>query len=171
MRTYGCVLVMAAVWLCSAAAVADTVQIAVYKIIPNSNTSKIKLGTITARDTQYGLLLTPDLNTLPPGIHGMHIHEFASCARGGLAAGDHLDPQKTGKHLGPYNDQGHLGDLPALTVTADGEAHQPVLAPKLKVMDLTGHSIIIHAGGDNYSDTPPMGGGGARIACGVIPAQ
>ncbi|SSP59941.1 Cu/Zn superoxide dismutase [Acinetobacter baumannii] len=28
---------------------------------------------------------------------------------------------------------------------------------------------MIHAGGDNYSDSPlPLGGGGARIACGVI---
>ena len=27
----------------------------------------------------------------------------------------------------------------------------------------------VHAGGDNYSDQPaPLGGGGARIACGVI---
>jgi Cu-Zn family superoxide dismutase len=28
---------------------------------------------------------------------------------------------------------------------------------------------MIHAGGDNYSDEPePLGGGGARIACGVV---
>jgi Cu-Zn family superoxide dismutase len=28
---------------------------------------------------------------------------------------------------------------------------------------------MIHEGGDNYSDEPaPLGGGGARIACGVI---
>jgi Cu-Zn family superoxide dismutase len=28
---------------------------------------------------------------------------------------------------------------------------------------------MVHTGGDNYSDTPaPLGGGGARIACGVI---
>ena len=168
MRAVKWVLAVAVAWWWTAA-LAATVQITVYKIIPNSDTSHVKLGTITARDTQYGLLLTPDLNTLPPGIHGMHIHENASCAKGGLAAGGHLDPQETGKHLGPYNDQGHLGDLPALTVTADGEAHQPVLAPRLKVVDLKGHSIIIHAGGDNYSDTPPMGGGSARIACGVIP--
>jgi Cu-Zn family superoxide dismutase len=27
----------------------------------------------------------------------------------------------------------------------------------------------IHAGGDNYSDQPkPLGGGGARIACGTL---
>jgi Cu-Zn family superoxide dismutase len=29
---------------------------------------------------------------------------------------------------------------------------------------------MIHAGGDNYSDEPaPLGGGGARVACGVVP--
>jgi Cu-Zn family superoxide dismutase len=41
-----------------------------------------------------------------------------------------------------------------------------VVAPHLKVDDLQGHSIMIHMGGDNYSDQPaPLGGGGARIAC------
>jgi len=86
----------------------------------------------------------------------------------GMAAGGHLDPAKTGKHLGPYGD-GHLGDLPPLVVDADGTAMLPVLAPRLKVKDLKGRSIMIHAGGDNYSDQPkPLGGGGARVACGVI---
>jgi Cu-Zn family superoxide dismutase len=28
---------------------------------------------------------------------------------------------------------------------------------------------VIHGGGDNYSDSPqPLGGGGARVACGVV---
>lgn len=151
------------------AAVADTTQVTVYKIIPNSKVSTVKLGTITATDTQYGLLLTPHLHTLPPGIHGLHIHENPSCARDGMAASGHLDPQHTGKHLGPYTDQGHLGDLPALIVTDNSNAALPVLAPRLKVADIKGRSVMIHAGGDNYSDTPPMGGGGARIACGIIP--
>jgi hypothetical protein len=31
---------------------------------------------------------------------------------------------------------------------------------------------MIHEGGDNYADAPkPLGGGGARIACGVIPGK
>ena len=39
-----------------------------------------------------------------------------------------------------------------------------------KLSDLSGRSLMIHAAGDNYSDDPkPLGGGGARIACGVIP--
>ena len=38
------------------------------------------------------------------------------------------------------------------------------------VKDFLGRSIMIHEGGDSYSDKPaPLGGGGARIACGVIP--
>lgn len=30
-------------------------------------------------------------------------------------------------------------------------------------------TVMVHAGGDNFSDEPvPLGGGGARLACGVI---
>ena len=43
------------------------------------------------------------------------------------------------------------------------------VAPHLTVADVKGHSIMIHTGGDNYSDQPaPLGGGGARIVCGVV---
>ena len=63
-----------------------------------------------------------------------------------------------------------LGDLPALTVLHDGTATNPVLAPRIKRLDeVRGRSIMIHVGGDNHSDYPaPLGGGGARMACGVI---
>jgi Cu-Zn family superoxide dismutase len=85
-----------------------------------------------------------------------------------ITAGGHLDPAKTGKHEGPMG-HGHSGDLPALNVGADGKATQPVTAPHLKVADLHGHALMIHAGADNYSDQPkPLGGGGARVACGVV---
>lgn len=135
-----------------------------------STTQKDKeLGTITAADTPKGLLLTPNLSELPPGPHGFHVHQNPSCGDQGMAAGGHLDPEHTGKHLGPYNMHGHLGDLPALVVDKEGRATVPVLAPRLKLADIQGHSLMIHAGGDNYSDTPkPLGGGGARIACGVV---
>ena len=56
-----------------------------------------------------------------------------------------------------------------MTVAADGTAKKAVVASKLAVADLKGKSLMIHAGGDNYSDQPaPLGGGGARVACGVI---
>jgi Cu-Zn family superoxide dismutase len=135
-----------------------------------------EIGTIKVQDTAYGALFTPSLRGLPPGLHGFHVHEHAHCGpaekdgkmAAGMAAGGHYDPGKTGKHLGPYGD-GHVGDLPPLVVEADGSATLPVLAPRLKVKDLKERSLMIHAGGDNYSDQPkPLGGGGARIACGVV---
>lgn len=127
------------------------------------------LGSVTAQDTKYGLLLIPNLTGLTPGLHGFHIHVNPSCDDNGMAAGGHLDPNNTGKHLGPYNDTGHLGDLPALYVDKNGKATLPVLAPRLKVSDIEGHALMIHAGADNYSDTPEkLGGGAGRMVCGLI---
>jgi superoxide dismutase, Cu-Zn family len=135
------------------------------------------LGTVTFTDSKWGLLVTPDLSGLSAGVHGFHIHAKPACGpaenegkmAAGFAAGGHLDPAQSKKHLGPYEPDGHLGDLPPLIVAADGKATLPVLAPRLSVKDVTNHSIMIHEGGDNYSDQPkPLGGGGARIACGVI---
>jgi superoxide dismutase, Cu-Zn family len=134
-------------------------------------------GTVTVTESKYGLVFSPELKGLPAGLHGFHVHENGSCMPAdkdgkpvpALAAGGHYDPAKTGKHGFPWGD-GHLGDLPALYVNADGVADQPVLAPRLKLSDLPGHSLMVHAGGDNHSDHPaPLGGGGARMVCGVIP--
>ena len=45
-----------------------------------------------------------------------------------------------------------------------------VVAPRVRLSDLPGRALIVHAGGDNYSDEPAaLGGGGARVACGVVP--
>lgn len=135
------------------------------------------LGQVIVEDSKFGgVLLTPRLEGLTPGAHGFHVHAMNSCepsmhdghAMSAGSAGGHFDPAQTGKHLGPYED-GHLGDLPVLTVDKDGKAETPVLAPRIKADDFKGHSLMIHAGGDNYSDTPTaLGGGGLRIACGVI---
>jgi Cu-Zn family superoxide dismutase len=134
-------------------------------------------GTVTVTDSKYGLVFTPALTGLPAGLHGFHVHENPSCQSGekdgkkvpALAAGGHFDPQKTGQHGYPWGD-GHLGDLPALYVDTFGVASQPVLAPRLKLSDLTGHSLMVHVGGDNHSDHPAaLGGGGIRMVCGIIP--
>lgn len=129
------------------------------------------VGTIQVKETKYGLLFSPQLAELPPGIHGFHIHMHPSCDHKGMASGDHWDPKKTGKHLGPYNHKGHLGDLPAITVISNGTSSLPVLAPRLKhIKEIRHHALIIHEGGDNYSDQPAkLGGGGMRMFCGMIP--
>lgn len=133
------------------------------------------IGTVKVAESPYGTIFTPALTDLPPGLHGFHMHQNPNCgpmekdgkpvAAG--AAGGHYDPQKTGRHEGPYG-SGHLGDLPALYVDASGKASYPVLAPRVKLSDVSGHALMIHAGGDNHADHPEkLGGGGARLACGV----
>lgn len=135
------------------------------------------VGSVALAESPHGLVLTPALHGLPPGAHGFHVHEKGSCApsdQGGRpvpagAAGGHYDPQGTGRHGMPWGD-GHLGDLPALWVGSDGRATTPVLAPRLKLADAAGRALMVHAGGDNHADHPaPLGGGGTRIACGVVP--
>ncbi|ASQ45281.1 superoxide dismutase family protein [Legionella clemsonensis] len=131
-----------------------------------SNGNK-EIGKVLFKDTDYGLLIIPSLNALPPGPHGFHLHQHADCGDKGKHAGGHYDPEKTDSHQGPYG-KGHLGDLPVLYVAADGSATTPVLAPRLKTNDLQGLAVMVHEGGDTYSDNPPLGGGGDRIACGPI---
>jgi Cu-Zn family superoxide dismutase len=135
------------------------------------------VGTVTIADGAQGAVIKTDLKSLPPGPHGFHVHEHSSCdpattndhATPAGAAGGHFDPENTGKHAGPRGD-GHLGDLPVLQVGANGAATETLTAPRIKdVGALRGKALMIHAGGDNYSDQPePLGGGGARIACGVL---
>ncbi|WP_105664016.1 superoxide dismutase [Cu-Zn] SodC [Cronobacter dublinensis] len=135
------------------------------------------VGTVKISETDKGLEFAPDLNGLPPGDHGFHIHANGSCEpamkEGKMvaaeAAGGHFDPQKTGKHAGPDGD-GHLGDLPVLSVNNDGKATDPVTAPRIKTLkEVKGKALMIHIGGDNMADHPkPLGGGGGRYACGVI---
>lgn len=134
------------------------------------------LGTVAIEQTPYGVVFTPKLTGLAPGVHGFHVHENANCGPAekdgkpgaALAAGGHYDPDNSKVHGLPWG-TGHRGDLPALVVDAKGAAMVPVLAPRLKLADLKGRALMIHAGGDNHADHPePLGGGGARMACAVL---
>lgn len=135
-----------------------------------------EIGTLMFSITRKGLRIEAALGSLPPGEHGFHIHDKPSCEPAekegkmgaGNAAGSHFDPKATGKHLGPQG-SGHRGDLPVLKVDANGNATETMFVLRLGLDDVKGHAIMIHEGGDNYSDEPkPLGGGGARIACGVV---
>jgi len=136
-----------------------------------------RVGEVTMTDTTAALLIRLRLWTVAPGPHGLHVHEGCSCAPGpnkdgkiiaAGGAGGHYDPERTGRHLGPYR-RGHLGDLPRVVVPATGTVDTFLYAPRPRARDFAGRVLIVHAGGDNYSDQPkPLGGGGERIACGVL---
>jgi Cu-Zn family superoxide dismutase len=165
-------LVAATLSLCGVAHAGITVQM---NSVDEKGTGK-SVGRIVVSETPYGVVFSPSLAGLPPGLHGFHVHENPSCGpkekdgkmAPALAAGGHYDPSASKRHGLPWGD-GHLGDLPALFVDNMGNANNPVLAPRLKIADLKGRSLMIHAGGDNHADHPaPLGGGGARLICGVI---
>jgi len=137
------------------------------------------VGTITVSESKDGVTFATDLKDLPPGEHGFHMHEKNSCAPGekdgkmmaGGSAGAHFDPENTKAHKGPGGG-GHKGDLPKIEVSEKGTAKAKLAVAGLKLDDVAGKTLVIHAGGDNYSDTPkPHGGGGDRMACGVVPAK
>lgn len=160
----------------AAAVTASAAEITVALQVATAQGAGPAVGTVRIVETPHGLAFHPALKGLPPGLHGFHVHEKPSCAPAdnngtmvpALAAGGHLDPHGTKKHGTPWGD-GHLGDLPPLYVSPEGEATAPVLAPRLKLADVRDRSLMVHAGGDNHADHPaPLGGGGARVACGVI---
>jgi len=136
------------------------------------------LGVVVISKAAHGIEFKPALSGLTPGEHGFHIHENPSCEPGmdedgemaaAMAAGDHYDPENKGKHGSPLNDEGHKGDLPVLAADAQGNARKSVHVTRLSMADIENRSLMIHVGGDNYSDSPePLGGGGARFACGII---
>lgn len=159
--------------LCSGVALADT-NVDMHMV--DAQGVHASVGQVTITESQYGLVFTPDLKGFPAGLHGFHLHQNSSCDPkekegkmvGALAAGGHYDPNDSKRHDTPWG-EGHLGDLPALFVDADGNAIQPVLAPRLKTADLAGRALMVHVGGDNHADQPAaLGGGGARMACGSI---
>lgn len=153
---------------------AGSVSATLYKATDTGDGDAV--GMVTFTDGDDGLVITTDLQGLPPGQRGFHVHEKPDCSpvsKDGKmthagAAGGHYDPDKTGKHLGPEGG-GHKGDLPALTVAEDGTAKGTVTLKGVKAEEFKNRAIMIHAGGDNYSDEPAvLGGGGARIACGIV---
>jgi superoxide dismutase, Cu-Zn family len=171
-----CILPLAAAIVVAGAGALQAASVTVTMNAIDANGVGKQIGTLRLSDTKAGLRIAPQLAGLPPGEHGFHVHINPDCGPGkgpndqpaaGLAAGGHYDPANTGKHLGPEG-EGHKGDMPVLTIDAGGKATKAVVAPHLRVADVKGHAVMIHAGGDNYSDQPaPLGGGGARIACGV----
>ncbi|MFP8965771.1 superoxide dismutase [Cu-Zn] SodC [Pokkaliibacter sp. CJK22405] len=162
----------------SQSVLAETLDVDMYRVSKDGIGEPV--GHVQITETRYGLEFTPDLKGLKPGPHGFHIHAKGNCevmAEGDKiipagAAGGHFDPENTGQHEGPYG-EGHLGDLPSLLATDSGEVNYPVLAPRIhKLSEIKGLALMLHAGGDNYSDEPAkLGGGGSRVACGVIGGQ
>ena len=129
-------------------------------------------GRAVAQEDHGALKVTVEVEGLPPGVHGVHVHAVGRCEAPDFAsAGGPWNPG--GKQHGSLNPMGaHMGDLPNLTVGADGKGRLMFTIPAASLealLDADGAAIVVHAAADDLK-TDPSGNSGARIACGVFGA-
>ena len=134
------------------------------------------IGSVVLTEGTGGVLIEVEATGLTPGWHGVHLHEMGVCAADGF--------KSAGAHMGHHEGVGHgllnpngpeAGDLPNL-YSADGSAHVQLFSDKVTLdpakagpgrLLIKDGSLIIHAARDDQS-TQPIGGAGARVACGVL---
>lgn len=134
------------------------------------------VGTVTFDAVNRGVLVTFDLQGLPPGPHGIHLHTSANCdPKSGFTSAGPILSLTPGKRHGFLAEGGpESGDLPNQFAGADGRLHASTIATgfsigngKRSIFDKDGVAIILDARGDDYR-TQPLGNAGDRIACGVV---
>ncbi len=122
-----------------------------------------------------GVEMSVKVMNLSPGVHAIHIHTAGQCeAPAFTTAGGHFNPAN--KKHGMENPEGHhAGDLPNLTVGANGKGTFKTTIPDVtlagdgatSLFHAGGTSVVIHEKPDDMK-TDPAGNAGPRIACGVI---
>lgn len=139
-------------------------------------------GTAALRQGPTGVLMRVEVHGLAPGWHGLHLHAVGTCDGPGFtSAGSHIQHiHGDGTPHGLMNDDGpDAGDLPNLYVDEAGHgmaefftphASLAEFGPGVSLLDADGSALVIHANPDDHS-TQPIGGAGARVACGVITAE
>lgn len=143
------------------------------RAVPLLNASGQSIGEVRVGENATGINLLVTARGLPPGVHGIHVHDVGACDPPDFkTAGPHWNP--TGKQHGSENPQGaHMGDLQNVTVEPDGSLSAEVAVPggaASPMLDANGAALVIHADPDDYK-TDPSGNSGARIACAVLGSQ
>jgi Cu-Zn family superoxide dismutase len=149
--------------------------------VPLVNSAGQIIGEVRGGDSDNGAELQITAHGLPPGVHGIHIHDVGLCDPPDFkSAGPHWNP--TGKQHGSQNPNGeHIGDLQNVTVAADGTLKTRIVVPEtyltnlgrnvkagaVQILDANGAAVVIHAKADDYK-TDPSGDSGDRIACAVL---
>ncbi len=134
------------------------------------------VGTASFTQQAGSVRIAVQVQGLPPGQHGIHIHAVGRCDPPDfMTAGGHFNPAS--RQHGLQNPAGpHAGDLSNLTVAANGNGSFSVTNAMVtlgtgptSLFGPDGTSLVIHADMDD-DRTDPAGNSGARIVCGTIVA-
>jgi Cu-Zn family superoxide dismutase len=127
-------------------------------------------GTVVFTQEAGGVRVVVTLSGLPPGEHGLHIHEFGDAsAPDGTSAGGHFNPTAR-PHAGPDDMERHAGDLGNVTADASGNASVNRLDTHLTLSgagSIIGRGVVVHEKVDDLK-SQPTGNAGGRIGIGVI---
>lgn len=141
------------------------------KTVTFRNVEGLETGTATIVHTPNGTLFKLNLQNLPAGEHAFHIHESGVCDAAAKfeSAGPHYNPNG-GEHGYHAGEGPHEGDMPNLTILADGTYNGELFNEEAELDELIegdGTALMIHEKTDDYK-TQPGGNAGGRIACAVI---
>jgi Cu-Zn family superoxide dismutase len=115
------------------------------------------------------LRVVVELFDAPPGLHGVHVHDFAGCAELERGVGHHFNPSRR-PHGAPLARDSHAGDLGNLEVGSNGIGRLELVTPWLGLdgeLSVVGFTVAVTARADDGASQPD-GGGGTAIACGEI---
>ena len=125
-------------------------------------------GTLLLEETPDGVRVTGQVTGLAPGsAHGFHIHEYGDMtATDGTSLGSHYNPGNAEHALPEQDVEKHKGDFGNITADDNGVAAIDKTFGGVKVQEVLGRGIVIHADPDDGSQ--PTGNAGGRIAFGII---
>lgn len=133
-------------------------------------------GVVRLERLPRGVGVDVKLHGLPPGAHGLHVHEFGDVGGGCERCGPHYSPSGHRHHGGRQGSARHPGDLGNVVADAAGQVRAAFVVPQTCLRDLLGRSLVLHAGEDDLGrgrgaarrESLLTGNSGARLACAVI---
>ena len=136
-------------------------------------------GTVHFTEKNDLVEIKVNLQGLPQGMYGFHIHEAGDLTDGCTSACAHFNPYNK-NHGCPGARERHVGDLGNVVFGANKKAQYTVPDDQIKLRgyrcNIIGRSVVIHekmddcgfGEGSSRTESLKTGNAGARLACAVI---
>jgi Cu-Zn family superoxide dismutase len=137
----------------------------------------LKINNNMTASNKFKIEVEVELNGLPPGKHGFHIHETGNTLEKCVSCKAHFNPFNE-IHGGLESEHRHVGDLGNILANENGEVRMKFCDTMIQLRgtksNIIGRSLVIHEKEDDLGmtkDNPESkinGLAGGRIACSVV---